>query len=245
MIPCGSELSPPLFRRPVTTVVNALYGSSGFKICGKSNVVPTASGFHRAITAPCGKYTKPSRGAGAAAVAANAVAAGIIASSSGKPIAMPAPRSTARREMCLRVMNISSSPRSSIGTRRFRVDRRCGAPHLKCRTGHDAHHQSLEPIVVGRGRAHDRAHARHVLVIERTTERVRHELLGQVLHELIRLAQQRVAQIVRAIEQRAVRQLAVRVDRAAREAIALAVLADGVEVLQREAERIEQSVATV
>ena len=40
------------------------------------------------------------RGAGAAAVLANAVPAGIMASSSGSAIDTPSPRSTARRDRC-------------------------------------------------------------------------------------------------------------------------------------------------
>jgi hypothetical protein len=46
------------------------------------------------------------RGLAFAAVFASAVLAGTIASSSGKAIAAPAPRSSVRREMCLRVMNM-------------------------------------------------------------------------------------------------------------------------------------------
>jgi hypothetical protein len=41
-----------------------------------------------------------------AAVAASAVAAGIIASSSGKASAVPAPLSMVRRDKCFLVMNI-------------------------------------------------------------------------------------------------------------------------------------------
>ena len=50
---------------------------------------------------------KPSRAAGAAAVCARAVPAGIIASSSGSAIVAPAPLSTARRDRCLRVKNMA------------------------------------------------------------------------------------------------------------------------------------------
>ena len=61
----------------------------------------------------------PVRGFGAAAVFASAVAAGIIASSSGNATAAPTPCSTVRRERCFRVMNMARL----LPERRLRVSR--------------------------------------------------------------------------------------------------------------------------
>ncbi|MND00296.1 hypothetical protein D3C83_188540 [compost metagenome] len=59
------------------------------------------------MIAPCGKPMKARRfGVWPAAVWAKAVAAGFMASSRGRAMAVPTPRSTARRERCFFVMNI-------------------------------------------------------------------------------------------------------------------------------------------
>ena len=50
---------------------------------------------------------KPTCGVAFAAVCASAVRAGIIASSSGRPIVAPRPRSTVRRVRCFLVTNMS------------------------------------------------------------------------------------------------------------------------------------------
>src|SRR6187401_2144840 len=52
---------------------------------------------------------KPTCGVGLAAVCASAVPAGIIASSSGRPIAAPSPRRTVRRVRCFFVTNMSAA----------------------------------------------------------------------------------------------------------------------------------------
>ncbi len=78
--------------------------------------MPTAAGDHRffcrpnfvAPAEPCTISMAASRTL-PAAVLANAVRAGTIASSIGSAIVTPKPRSTARREMCFLVMNISLS----------------------------------------------------------------------------------------------------------------------------------------
>src|SRR6185436_8459443 len=66
-----------------------------------SKPLPVCGGDQRSITAPCGKATKANRfGVAAAAVCAQAVEAGLIASRNGSAIAAPTPLSTVRREMC-------------------------------------------------------------------------------------------------------------------------------------------------
>ena len=73
-------------------------------------------------------------------------------------------------------------------------------PLLEWVAVHDLHHDRREPIVVFRGLAHDGAHRRHVVVLDEAAERVRHQLLGERLHELLGVREQRVAQIVRAVD---------------------------------------------
>src|SRR5437667_2669817 len=64
----------------------------------------------------------PRWGVGRAAVCARAVHAGIIASSKGRPTAMPAPRRNVRRERCFLVMNMSSkSPFTLSGRAEQRI----------------------------------------------------------------------------------------------------------------------------
>ena len=55
MMPCGSELSPPLLRRPLTMVSCERNGSSGLRMGDSSKSVPVSSGDQRFMTAPCGK----------------------------------------------------------------------------------------------------------------------------------------------------------------------------------------------
>jgi len=72
---------------------------------------------------------KPVRNFGAAPVCASAVAAGSIASSSGKPRLTPAPFNSVLRDMCFFVMNMKSPEsgigRRSLGRRPLFAERRC------------------------------------------------------------------------------------------------------------------------
>src|SRR5262245_66549162 len=77
--------------------------------------------------------------------------------------------------------------------------------------------------------------------LEPAAERVDHELLGEHARELLRTRRQRFAELGRAGDRRAVRELAVSVDSAA--GLARAPLADGVEVLETQADRIHDVVA--
>src|SRR6185295_2321632 len=68
-------------------------------------------GDHRSMIAPCGKPTKANlTGVLPAGVWAHAVAAGFIASRSGKATVAPRPFRTARRETCFLNIYISSLP---------------------------------------------------------------------------------------------------------------------------------------
>src|SRR5262245_49541859 len=77
--------------------------------------------------------------------------------------------------------------------------------------------------------------------LEPAAERVDHELLSEHARELLRPRRQRFAELGRAGDRRAVRELAVSIDGAAR--LARAPLPDGVEVLEPEADRIHDVVA--
>lgn len=69
-----------------------------------SSVSP--GGVHRELSQPIGMKTNPSRRTGWAAVFASGVAAGTIASSSGKAMVAPMPRRKVRRGMDFFVMKL-------------------------------------------------------------------------------------------------------------------------------------------
>src|SRR5262245_19935792 len=109
---------------------------------GNAGLRPVVGGSHSLRSAPCGKYTKHSRVAGAAAVCAQAVPAGIIASSNGKAIDAPAPFKTVRRDKCFRVRNmlrfsVLASP--SLLQRRLALAV-LGLPLAECIARHYAEH---------------------------------------------------------------------------------------------------------
>src|SRR5580698_943982 len=106
VIACTGAAIADLFSRPVIRVRCFWKGFSEVMISGKSKFGPSVLGVHLSMTAPCGKYTNPSLGLGAAAVLASAVAAGIMASSSGRPTLTPKPRRTLRRLRNFLVMNM-------------------------------------------------------------------------------------------------------------------------------------------
>ena len=121
------------------------------------------------------------------------------------------------------------------------------ALHPKLRAVHDAPTRSPK---TGSPRRPPRRTMRRTVgmsaILERPAEPVSHELLGQRLHELLgalRAAPARSA--TRPVDGRAVGQHARRVDRGAGFAVLVAPSADGVEVLEREAERIDDAVAGV
>src|SRR5262245_48304037 len=98
---------------------------------------PWPGGVHRSWSVPIGTNTKPSRGTGLAGVAAHAVAAGIIASRSGRPRAAPVLLRNVRLGIAFFVKNIALSfCRRSPVIRHFT---RCTfrAPHLKRDALHD------------------------------------------------------------------------------------------------------------
>src|SRR5882672_7538519 len=199
---------------------------------------------------------KPKRVAGLAAVCARAVPAGIMASSSGRAMAAPAPLSTVRRDKCLRVKNMATIPFEYayslllqrrllkallLGLLREALD--LAFAELVARD--DAEHDGLEPVVVPGGVAHDRTDRGHVAVVELAAQRERQQVFGERLEELVRASRQRRAQLGGTVDLGAVRQHAARVDRRMRIRVVRAVLSDRAEVLEREAQRIHDAVARV
>src|SRR5215475_11241108 len=126
------------------------------------------------------------RSFGAPAVCASAVAAGIIASSSGSASVTPAPLSTVRRERCFFVRNMRTSatyvvsgfsrtarpPKGGRYVRSIRL-------HPKRLTRDDARHDRRQPVVLRRGASHHRAHLGHVVPLQLPPQRIHHELLGE------------------------------------------------------------------
>src|SRR6188508_2244751 len=142
---------------------------------GNSKSRPVIFGCHSSCSAPWGKYTSPRRGLGAAGVCASTVAAGIMASSSGRARVAPAPFRTARRDRCFLNTNMIrglSFPRL--------LDRRClqgcrlarGFSLAEGIARDDAEDDRLETVIVGRRLPYDAAHRRHVAIVEAATEGV-------------------------------------------------------------------------
>src|SRR5690242_12489634 len=93
----------------------------------------------------------PMRGAGAAAVLANAVRAGIMASNSGSAIDTPIPCNTVRRDRCFFVMKcmLRTSRQLPLGSLRLmRYGITCRRALLELVTVHDVHHDRGKAIVI-------------------------------------------------------------------------------------------------
>src|SRR5690606_30691049 len=192
MIPWGFELSPPLLRRPLTTVTCSRSGARGSRMNGNSKFLPTWAGSHSSCSAPCGKYTKPRQGRAAAAVFASAVPAGIIASSNGSAIEAPAPCNSVRRDKCFRVRNIASPPVSPLTHRR--LEQAHGFALTESVAHDDADHYRLETVVIVLGLPDDLADRRHIAVVETAAQRILEQVLGERPHESIGLLDERPAQ---------------------------------------------------
>src|SRR6266581_6119119 len=107
---------------------------------------------------------KPRRRTGAAAVCRSARKAGIMASSSGRAKAVPAPRSTVRRERCVLVTSI------------IRI---LGLPHLKWHTLDDSSDEIGEAVPAFFGASHDLTDGRLISCVQLTAERIGHEPLDR------------------------------------------------------------------
>src|ERR1051325_7041486 len=106
--------------------------------------------------------TKPSLGTGLAGVFAHAVAAGIIASSSGSASAACAPFRNVLLGIAFFVMIIVFAPQSAILNPQSSIR----IPQLKRRALHDAQDQRRKAIVVLASLAQDRADGGRVVVLD-------------------------------------------------------------------------------
>src|SRR5207248_2618215 len=134
--------------------------------------------------------TKPSLGTGLAGVFAHAVAAGIIASSSGNASAACAPLRNVRLGIAFLVMNIVLSLTCARG---FADWGRC-PPHLKRNAPHNPEDNRREAIAVFLRVAHDPANGRRIVVLDAASERERQKVLRQTPNKQFGPAQQRIFQ---------------------------------------------------
>ena len=108
----------------------------------------------------------------------------------------------------------------------------------------DALNDRRQRVLVFRRATDHGPHLRHVEVFQLTVDRVHHQLLGERLRELRRVAGQILAQFGRAVDGEAARQHRAGVDRLIRRlAVDGAELSDGVEVLQGQSHRIDHAMA--
>ena len=124
--------------------------------------------------------------------------------------------------------------------RRARTIRRRPA-RLERQAVDDFEHEARELVVVAREPAGDELHGSRVVALEAAAERVGQQLRRDGPREGVAVGRQDVAQLIRARELASVRQLPRRVDREL--AFRLAPRANGVEVLEAEAERIHAAMA--
>src|SRR5687767_2978559 len=99
-----------------------------------------------------------------------ALIAGTIESISGSARAAPAPRSTARRERCRRVMKFAISSPSSLACRETGTLRSHLGPVTERYALHDTQNQRAEPEVFALSLPDDGAHGRHVVILDRAPE---------------------------------------------------------------------------
>src|SRR2546421_11418284 len=114
---------------------------------------------------------KPRRRTGAAAVCRSARKAGIMASSSGRAKAVPAPRSTVRRERCVSVTSIIRLLPQWFAS--------FGLPHLKWHTLDNSSDEIGKAVPVFLGASHDFTNGRLISCVQLTAERIRHEPLDR------------------------------------------------------------------
>ncbi len=122
---------------------------------------------------------------------------------------------------------------------------RRGSLQLELITVNYAKHDLGEAVVIGRGFPDYSSHRWHVRVLERSPQAVCHQLLGQRLHELIGSGQDCLPERTRTDYLRAVDERAGRVDWGPRLAIDGPPTANGIEILEREPDRINHGVAAV
>ena len=123
----------------------------------------------------------------------------------------------------------------------FVIDHDSDLLRLERRALDDAEHERREPVTVRCCVLDDRAHERHVVILDAVAQGVRQQHLGHVPREHVRVPQDRLPQRGRAVDRRAVGQVATpgRLSRRYHRPPA----ADAVEVLEGEADRVHELVA--
>src|SRR6185437_173965 len=201
----------------------------------KSKPAPTFSGTQYPGAMPCGTKMAAKRVGATPAVWASGVCAGIIESRRGSAKATPVPRRTARRDRCFLVMiadllgGIFLSISQSLHV------------HLELFALYDAEHQRGETIIIFFGFVHDGTKCGHVVVFDATAERIGHQVFGSDADKLRRVAHQGITQTFQAIKLAAVDQEAGGIDGVS--GVLGAPSADGVEIFEREADRIHDLMA--
>src|SRR5688572_17418115 len=156
-------------------------------------------------------------------VGATSWASPAIASRNGKPIATPAPRRTVLREsLVIRKLLVSAMPEGM-------------APD-------DLDDEAGEAVAVLPDRRHDLLDRADVVVVRLSPQGERHQVPREGPHEVVRAtSEDRLLELRGAVEAASVGKSADRVD--VRRPVLLPPDADGVVVLEREAERIDLPVA--
>src|SRR5687767_5253755 len=184
--------------------------------------------------------TKPSLGTGFAGVWAHAVAAGIIDSSRGRASVADALFRSVRLGIAFLVRNITLSSYGLLtGDSCFR---RLRAAHLKRNALDDSENERRQPVSVLLRLAHDAANRRRVVVLDAASERERQKVLRQRRGEQFGTAQQGVFQSGDPSVLRGAGQCAQRVD-GLPVYFSLPPLSYRIEVLEREAHRVNRAVA--
>src|SRR5215468_9552851 len=186
--------------------------------------------------------TNPSLGAGLAGVLANAVAAGIIASSRGSAIAAPAPLRNVRRGIAFLVMNTTRS--FLIATRakaRDYISIDSSVAHLKRNALYDSENQRGQPIPIFLRIAKDLANGRGVVVLDAAAKPKRQKVLRYRCCNQFGTAEQRVFESVDSSELPRAGQSGRRIDGLPIR-IRLAPLSYRIEILEREAHGIDHAV---
>src|SRR5712692_1924154 len=130
-------------------------------------------------------------------------------SSSGSATAAPRPRSIARRDKCIFLINIVTSRRSTrrllfrllpladARSRRFSVHVR-NASHLKRLALDDPLQERRPPVVVAPGVTNDLTDCRLVVVLDAAPQAIRKQLHHDRVNELVSVVHQEAAKCLRA-----------------------------------------------
>ena len=191
MMPCGSELSPPLLRRPLTMVTCARWLRSGFE---DRRELEIRAGLRRATSAASPRRAGSRRSPGAAWAPRRSAPARWRPGSSHPAAAArwrrrrPAAPCGGTDAFLVRNMAMSSTAsHCGRGGAAARSSRRPASALLRNGiAGHDADHERREAVVVAwRRRARCARTVGMSCVVDGAAQRIGHQLLGERLHELV------------------------------------------------------------